>query len=250
MVSPRAEQLKSSVGYQDWPKYDVASDRVLVWNFELDALDGWQRQAHRRNCLPNGICVSRSTWERSGHMMVVESYECRNRATSQETVLEFLTQFHVPRSFVRQDTPSGLILADGDETNALVSVGNIMFRFSVESAGGAPTAALSTETVAKIVERPTVDVGPSPQTEPLAQLRMAMTESERPLEPLIGQLVDRESDDELRRQVRVFATNGEVKVRDQALHFAADHQGAGAVDCYSIDSSGTSCRTVDIQVDE
>jgi hypothetical protein len=263
MVSARAARMKSTIGRDGFPATDVGDDRLFVWNYHVREPDveDWHVVSTRRACLPTGICVGRTTWQRPGgsadELLLIESYECPRREVAHDTLLELLATFQIPRDFEPDvDAPAGLQLVDADGTNALVAVGNLVLRVSSGGSVPIPARLVSRQVVGRVAARPTArPPGATNAARPVPmrrRKRLAVGDS-TPIEP--GQkLCERGVDAaEPGRYLKLFTRGGHIRAEDDKLTFVAEDPGDAVIDYYSLasdDDTDTERVRVDLTVHE
>jgi hypothetical protein len=252
MVSPRAEELKIAVGYDNWPRNDVGDDRLFVRNHQIGvpAVEGWKVVSARRNRLPDGVFVSRINFENPttlvDDLLLVESYECPARQVARDALLEQLANFHLQRSFSQvPDPPGGVVLVDEGEANALVVIGNLMVRLSSGGEVAVPVRSISEQLVAQIAARPKVSSTSRAMAVP-EHREVEVGESTRVglSTPAMSEFAEVEG----AATVKLFARCGEIRAVDDDLVFDADETGHGTIECYSKGSGGVEYRRVEVEV--
>jgi hypothetical protein len=242
MSSPRAEQLKSILGFENWPDTDVGSDRLFVWNFRATDgdVDDWHIVSQRRACLPSGVCVGRSSWQRTvdpiGQLLLIDSYECRSRAQARETVIDLLAHFQLPRPFeMSEQSTAGIELVDSDGANSLVVIGNLVVRVASGSQAPSPTTAISQELSTRLATRPEVTTRKRMVAPQRRSLRVAEPfRLDVPFEPAARRLDTPDSSTYL----KVFTRQGEAQAVDDAIVYTPTASGAEEVECYSVRPKG------------
>jgi hypothetical protein len=254
MVTPRAARIRDAIGHREPPATDVGPDRVFVWNYQLhDAdVDDWHMVSTRRTCLPDGLCLGRSAWQRPGgsadDLLLVEWYECATRESAHDVLVELLATFEVPRDFAPDpDSPAGFQLVDADGTNALIAVGNLVLRVSSGGSEPIPARLVSRQLIQRVATRPERTTARAAPTTSRRRKRLAVGDSIA-IEP--GRRLGRRDTDtaEAAPSLKLFARGGQVRVVDDEIVFVAEEPGDAAVECYSAGDDDSQVELVRLDV--